>query len=113
MNNVTAAAHDVARHLAAAERSHSLASRDQALLVASILTAGATAELALKIDQRLVEEAMSGLTSQIAARRSQLDLHNTLAAVAIKLGLEPSAFGESGTYSAKPELHVVSAEAAA
>jgi len=106
-------ANDVAHHLAAAERSHTLASRDQALLIASILDAGFSARVALKVDQRLVENAINGLTAQIAARRSQLELHNALAAVAILRGHDPQAFGESGGYAAKPELQVVKAATAA
>jgi len=107
MYDLSQAAPRVALAVGAAERSNSIALRDNALLVAAMIDGAMTAGMPIGADHDIVEHAVAGVVFHSQGRAKYVQMHRRLAALARQHDLNPSAYGDC-VPAPSGELHAIS-----
>jgi hypothetical protein len=107
MYDLSRAAPHVALAVGVAERSNSIALRDNALLVAAMIDGGMTAGMPIEADQEIVAHAIAGVVLHGEGRDKYVQMHRRLAALARRNDLNPSAYGDC-VPAPSAELHAIS-----
>ncbi len=94
MYNLSQAAPHVAQAVGVAERSNSIALRDNALLVAAMIDGALTAGMPIEADHEIIGHALAGVALHGESRGRYVEMHRRLAALARKNDLSPSAYGD-------------------
>jgi len=106
MYNLSKAAPDVAHAVGAAERSNSIALRDNALLVAAMIDGAMQSGLPIEADHEIIGYALAGVALHGESRGHYVQMHRRLAALARKNDLSPSAYGDC-VPAPSAELHAI------
>jgi len=94
MHDLSRAAPHVALAVGAAERSNSIALRDNALLVAAMIDGAMTAGMPIEADQEIVAHAIASVVLHGESRGKYVQMHRRLAALARRNDLDPQAYGD-------------------
>lgn len=107
MYDLSKAAPHVMRAVGAAERSSSIALRDNALLIAAMVDGAISAGMPIEVDQEIVEHAIASVVLHSESRGKYVQMHRRLAALARRNQLDPSAYGDC-VPAPSAELHAIS-----
>ena len=106
MYNFSKVAPHVAHAVGAAERSNSIALRDNALLVAAMIDGALTAGMPIEADHEIIGHALASVALHGEGRGQYVQMHRRLAALARKNDLSPSAYGDC-VPAPSAELHMI------
>jgi hypothetical protein len=107
MYDLSQSAPAVAHAVGAAERSNSIALRDNALLIAAMIDGALAAGMPIEAEHEIIGYALAGVALHGESRGQYVQMHRRLAALARKNALSPSAYGDC-VPSPSAALHAIS-----
>jgi hypothetical protein len=94
MSNLKDTARKIAPTIGIAERSTSIAIRDSALMMAQLIDGALEANVPVGVVNDIITHAVRGFSLQVDSQRKLAQMHDRVAALGRKMGVDVRAYGE-------------------